>query len=591
MKGMASWSVAAATVVGGAALWGGAFLPLPAAVMGAGLALVLASGLVTESLPRLAREEVLAGALVAWGVVAAVVAAGSPLASKQTLGGWLAAWLLWILGRRAAPAARTAGSKVLAGCTAVLAVAVLLQWWVYATPRVGGLLENPNVAAALLVTGVLVSLPALGRGWLAAAFVVLAGAALIGTGSRAGLVAAAVAVVVLLPRGRPRRLGAAAASVGVLLLLWWRTVGRGDPFAWHRLALWRALLELVRSHPVVGVGPGGLAEAAGVVRLAEPSPVAVHQWLISYAESSPLAVLVAVGVPGLLLAVAAVVAWLVRLRREGASPWLWAAAAAMGTFAAFHDQLEVGVVLWWWALVAGLLDRPTRQQAPRTAGRALVGLTAAVALAACLVQPAVARLWWQGAPVDPASVRSVLRFEPFFATAPAALAERALGRPDWSWRLAVEAAYWSGRAVSAHPGSAALHALEARVYTRIVTDLGVWPDAVKRAREAWAAAAAREPHLPWYWYRWALLERSLGEVERARGLAERAVAAEPHFVRGWLLLARLELDLGRMRAARSALARAEASRDLARGRLLTGYERELLEAPRWQLRQLEEALP
>ncbi len=581
----------AATVVGAAALWGGAFHPVAAAITGAALTGVLAWSVVRLPRQAASRDEVLAAAFIAWGVLAAVLAGTAPLAAKETVGGWLAALLLWAGVRRSGSGARAAAAAVVALVTALLAVGVLLEWSVFAEPRVGGLLENPNVAAALLVTGVLGALPSLGRRWLRAGLVMLAAVALVGTGSRAGLAAAAVALVVLLPAGRLRRGGAATAAAGVALLAWWRLASVPDPFAWHRPALWRAMLELASHHLLHGVGPGGLPDAAGVVRIAESNPVAVHQWLINYAESTPLAVLVALGLPGLLLAAAAVGAWLMRLRKLGASRWTWAGVGAVTTFALVHDQLEVGVVLWWWALVLGLLDVPWAPRPARPSRwRWLIAATAATALAWSLVQPAAVRLWWPPTHPDAAAVRAALRCEPFFADAPRLLVERALLEGRWRGPAAVDAAYWSERAVAARPGSAALWADEARVYTRIVRELGTWPGATARARRAWGEATAREPDLPWYWYDWALLERSLGDNARARALMQRAVLAEPHFVRGWLLLARLELDLGRMPAASTALARARASRRLVHGRLLTGYERDLLRLPRRQLRELEEAL-
>jgi uncharacterized membrane-anchored protein len=82
----------------------------------------------------------------------------------------------------------------------------------------------------------------------------------------------------------------------------------------------------------------------------------------------------------------------------------------------------------------------------------------------------------------------------------------------------------------------------------------------------------------------------LGRFDEARSLAERAVSEEPRFVRGWLLLARLELDMGRRDAAREALARAVEASERGRWRLLSGYERDLVVTPRWQLEELSRAL-
>ncbi len=66
--------------------------------------------------------------------------------------------------------------------------------------------------------------------------------------------------------------------------------------------------------------------------------------------------------------------------------------------------------------------------------------------------------------------------------------------------------------------------------------------------------------------------------------------AEPHAIRAQLFLARVELDRGNMRLAREALESAAASTVLRKRAGLTTYEKELLEAPMWQFREIEEAL-
>jgi len=143
--------------------------------------------------------------------------------------------------------------------------------------------------------------------------------------------------------------------------------------------------------------------------------------------------------------------------------------------------------------------------------------------------------------------------------------------------------------VTVHSGSARAWAWAARVQARVATEMG-GGGAADRARSSWRSACELEPHLPWYRLEWAQLERSLGARERATELCRRAVESEPAFVRGWLLLARLELDRGRMEAAAADLGRAEGALAAGRGRLLTGYERELQLAPAWQLSSLREAI-
>jgi cytochrome c-type biogenesis protein CcmH/NrfG len=128
------------------------------------------------------------------------------------------------------------------------------------------------------------------------------------------------------------------------------------------------------------------------------------------------------------------------------------------------------------------------------------------------------------------------------------------------------------------------------VRARVVGDFGPWPDSVRVAREAFARAVELEPHQPWSLLEWARFERNLGRTDDAVNLVRRALGEEPHTVRARLFLARLELDRGGVKAAREAYEAAVESARL-RARLdLNAYERELLGAPMWQFRELEEAL-
>jgi predicted Zn-dependent protease len=128
------------------------------------------------------------------------------------------------------------------------------------------------------------------------------------------------------------------------------------------------------------------------------------------------------------------------------------------------------------------------------------------------------------------------------------------------------------------------------VHARVVADFGRWPDSVEGAREAFARAIALEPHQPWSFLEWARLERNLGRTDDAIDLVRRALDEEPHTVRARLFLARLELDRGEVKAARQAYAAAVNSARLRKRLDLNAYERELLDAPTWQFREIAEAL-
>ncbi|MCG6962257.1 MAG: tetratricopeptide repeat protein [Acidobacteria bacterium] len=408
------------------------------------------------------------------------------------------------------------------------------------------------------------------------------------------LVAAAVVAV---PKRWQRWAAGAAGLVGVAAAMWWRLAQHPDSLAWFRFRIWGAVTRLVMASPIVGVGPGGLADAAGVVRLPTRSLCALHGYRILYAESSVLGWAVQTGVVGLILAAAALWVWGHRASSSGglSAPSSRAMVVAMLVVLLLHDLLQINVVLWWWALVlGGTVPLGMRRRRPvRSPRRVEQGLAAVVIAGVVLwgmVQPGLAR----NVGVDGTSPRAVdraLMMEPWLDRPALARADDLLRQGlRWSWEVAGEAQERAEAALAVHAGSAVCWATVGRVNARIVTDLGGWPSAVARAREAFARASSLEPELPWYWLDWARLERALGRTGRARELVTRATQAEPRCVPAWLLLARVELDGGRPAAARAAYAQAAEARQCGRGRLLSDYERALLEAPSWQWRSLEASL-
>jgi len=327
--------------------------------------------------------------------------------------------------------------------------------------------------------------------------------------------------------------------------------------------------------------------------------VGQHQLLISYAESSPLGLLVQTGAIGFLLGAVAVFLWLRKGKTEGgalSSSPLRAVAAGIIVMAMFHDLWSADVVLWWWALTLGLVEAAARPAETCEVTRAHPGPRVVLAFAGALlvlwgiVGPAWARTQWQSGEPNVRRVERAIRAESWLDV-PLRWRTRDLLRAEsWSWEEASEALTRSRHAVRIHPGAARLWADLGLVHARIVTDLGLWPDSVEGARTAFARAAELEPLLPWHWLEWARFERMMERREEALALAHRALAAEPHTVRAWLLVARLELDHGRVDAARRALSSARASAELRQRTGLNAYERELLAAPGWQIRELEEEL-
>jgi hypothetical protein len=420
------------------------------------------------------------------------------------------------------------------------------------------------------------------------------------TGSRAGVLTLVAVIWFILPSGRLRLIGTLiAAGVGALLL-WWRFVHVPDSLAWHRFEIWQALWKLTLQHPLLGVGPGWLEEATGVVRIAHVESIARYRHIIGSAESVPVGLLVRTGFVGVGCALSAVVVWLRGAHARGALglKWVMSTLAALAVFGLFHDIWDQDIVLWWWAAVAGTaIPKGSADSSPRRYGsrigssaRSVAALCAAGFIVWGIVQPAHARhLWWSNLSSVELANRTV-RAEPWFAEPAQWRSRSLLARKQWTWEDGAAALAWSRRAIRQRGGSHNVWAEYGLVNARIVEQLGAWPDAVEGARKGFHRATALEPHLPWHWLRWAQFERGMGRLAESKKLVERALSEEPNFVRGWLLLARLELDVGRPLSARPAFDRAVEAHRLADWRLLSEYERNLTMMPRWQVEELSREL-
>jgi hypothetical protein len=270
---------------------------------------------------------------------------------------------------------------------------------------------------------------------------------------------------------------------------------------------------------------------------------------------------------------------------------------SMVVMAAFHDFLTADIVLWWWALVAGWLEATcSRKQSgfaerpSRRAPRVAMAFVLSYVVMWGMVGPAWARWIWRSEGPDAAIIDRVHRAETWDPTPLGWRADVLTRGDDWNWEIAAEALSRNRTAVGLRPKSASRWGALALTNARVVTDLGPWPDSVSDARNAFARAVALEPHQPWYWLEWARLERGLGEIDQSAALVRRAVDEEPNAVRAWLFLARVEMDRGQVEQAREALERALASYRLRKRTGLNAYERELVTAPSWQFRELQEAL-
>ncbi len=593
--------VLAATTAAVVVAAGGAFSPAERLAVSVFMALV-AVALPMTVIERPRSGEIVMLAAVAWAGISAAAAVGYPLAAKEMVGGWLVAWLVWSAVSRVDRARGPLLGTLVAIAAVVPALAIVAECVGAGRLRMGGLYLNPNVAAAMLV-------PAIPAAWcllassrrrlaLGAAMIVVA-AGVVLSGSRAGFMALVVVIGLMLPRGKVRMIGVAAASAAAVGFVLWRFVQSPDSLAWHRLEIWRALWPLVRDHPLLGVGPGWLEDATGVARIAHEGSIARWGRIIGSAESTPYGLLVRTGFMGLGLAMIGGAMWWRRDRPENSSPCGGSRAvlAGIGVLALFHDYLMVDVVLWWWAVLVGAVyptGKPTAEGSIRRMGgvgwRIVAGLAGGFLVLWTLAQPAYARRLWWSSPSTTELVERAVRAEPWFAEPVRWWIGDVLERENWSWETAAEALAWSRRAASTHPGSSRVWMEGAQVHSRVVADLGPWPDAIEGAREGYRRSTSLEPHVPWAWLRWAQFERSLGHADEARRLAERAVAEEPNFVRGRLFLARLNLDSGDRAGAGQSFERARSAFQLGRRRSLTDYERDLLRAPDWQVEEIAREL-
>ncbi|MCP4895434.1 MAG: hypothetical protein GY906_00535 [bacterium] len=594
MKGNTAFLVATLTIAT-SAVFGGAFYGLHLLLAALFLALAIGIGFMERGWILKTDECVLIAGIL-WAAVVAVARPEAPLTAKTTLSYWMIACCLWIGFRRTGEQAKRRVFTTVLSAALIIAGVIVGGAMLKGSLRNGGAFDSPNVAASVLLGAVpLVAFPSrkwVGR-WPALGLI---GLALLITGSRAAWVAVAVAIVVGLERKRLRLVSAIVGGSAVIAALLLRNLLHPEGLAWFRPRIWMAVLGIVSDHPLTGVGPGGLAEAAGIIRICHAEDFAQYERIISFSESSPLAVLVQTGAIGVALFSLAGILALVDLRRKGvwASPQARAAIAGIVTFSLFHDVLTIPVTLWWWALVLGVLLAnecvDERSETPTNRLRIVTSLSIVGLVLWGLAAPAYAEWSWQRGDHGPAEVEAALRAEPLFVDAARWRVQELLALDTWDWTSAAEALHWADCATRRHRGDAGTWALLARVRSRAALELGAGHGAIQGSRDAFRIASEREPFLPWYWYGRAQLERGIGNLEAARALAAKSVNLEPNFVRGHLLLGRLELDHGRVDEARAALARAQSIVDVGMDGQLTAYQSELIACPAWQVTQLSNAL-
>ncbi len=303
------------------------------------------------------------------------------------------------------------------------------------------------------------------------------------------LAALAVAGALLLPlvlRGRRRRValvGAlAVAAVAVAALAWRTDVATMEPLR-LRWVNWRTAAWVFARHPWLGVGSGGIGQAA----LAGPTGASN---ITPYAHNTPLQLLAEFGAAGA-LPLAAGCVWLVRLVRRGfsESPALALAVASLPLHNAVDFSAYAPEVLLPWTVLAGALAARVSPPPRRPLGSWVV-------LALLGGGTVLSALAWRSA--------SALADGDPVGTAPSA--RSALAAARWApWTVTpVEAA--AGRALAGTPSQQTLDEIESALAERawVQPDSAAWAEARSRvllagnrAGEAlvWAREARRRA--PW----------------------------------------------------------------------------------------------
>ncbi len=463
-----------------------------------------------------------------------------------------------------------------------------------------GTLENPNFLAEFLVyaaavSWILASHPegARRRTWMfGLALLCLAGVGV--TRSRGGfLLVVALGSFLMAERiGWRRSLAVAAVLLGAVFLvpnpLRDRFLGKGDPYSFERINMWKASVRIFLDHPL-GVGVGHFKYHWHMVR--DP----VEGTIIRYAKfartphSEFFSVLSELGAPGALAFLGLGAAGAVSLRRAFSRRDPVAQGGAMILFASFlHSFFEynyhvLGMLLLNAAalgIVSGRLWNPVREREVRL-GRVVKGAAFAL-LGACVLYSGLtcagtileqrgagafragnmkeAARWflratstdpWRGTYPDSASAAHYRLFEGskgekhLFRAID--LEREAYLRNPLDYRYPARLGYLFSKATDHVPVSVRGELLEA-------------------ALASYDEAIALNPHAADLRYLKALLLRMSGRADEALVLVEALLRDEPRYVKGWVLLGGLKEEgdrPGALRAYEQAMAVHSRYRDQA----------------------------
>jgi len=303
------------------------------------------------ALPR--REWYLLGAIAVWSIVTTLTSTNRPL-SEESLVTLAAAIAIYVATRLVAPKLQLPVLFVIFAGALVNAAVVTLQelhiWNPFVFPgevqghaQSVGLVGNPNDVGTLLAGPAVAALAAAAalRGWQRLFFGSVAGALFLGVAmsrTRTAMIAfVAGAVVVALLRPWRQALAVAAVLLIVAAVALRPSTGIGGNFRQlvpalrernypvlfsERLVPFLSAIEMIRSRPVTGVGPGAFKYHFMLTRLALEQrypPAWTKGWPMNFGEThnDHLQVTAEMGFPGYLLFVAGIALLAIPLRQRG----------------------------------------------------------------------------------------------------------------------------------------------------------------------------------------------------------------------------------------------------------------------------------
>jgi hypothetical protein len=455
----------------------------------------------------------------------------------------------------------------------------IIQHHAFAVGRPEGTLQNPNFLAECLVYGVAAAAcvpfrsPLTARmrsAWLPAAIALLLYGVWL-TRSRSGfLVAAFTAAYLLARRFGTRRVAAGALLAAALFVaipnpLMDRFLGKGDPFAFDRLLMWKSAWRMAEAHPF-GVGVGQFKYHWFAFRLPADWGIARYAKDAWNPHSELFSVLSELGFPGALLFAGLIAVGALSLRRlvRRDEPGTVCAVLVL-VVSGFHSLIDfnyhvMGLLMinaTALSIVSGRLWKPLFEREVRLAGMVRWTTVAMLALMA-----AYSAATWAGSVAEGRGDRALAsgrgldaqrayeaaaRIDPWKATAPAATAALLSRRFDSDGRVE-----WLASAIEAAIEAEQRNPLDFRNPERLGQLYAKVAGAEKgdRFRGAMTGAALRSygraialnPHAAGLRYRRALLLGSAGLRDESRRAAIDMLVEEPTYAKGWVLLGDLRAD-------------------------------------------------